>query len=147
MSWEKSEIMCEFGKLMGPSLVKTAAVDKAPKNPYAEDAKTIKEKTKLPEKDIIEIAHPAAIYIAESRGDGGLVENQNEQHAKMMEVINKMPTGALLGTYAMTISALVKMADACDIIEEELVSDTLTDVASKISGLMDVVPFEKAPAK
>jgi hypothetical protein len=136
MSWEKSEIMCEFGKLMGPVLVKTAATDKAPKNPHGEDVKTIKEKTKLPEEDIIEIAHPVAIYIAESRGDGGLVENQNEQHAKIMEVINKMPTGALLGAYAKTISALVKMADACDELEEGQLADALTDTASKISGLI-----------
>jgi hypothetical protein len=143
MSWEKSEIMKEFGKLMeGQGLLKTAE-----KNPHKEDDKTIKEKRVMPDEDLIEIAHPAPVYVAEGKGDGGLVENQNEQHKKLMEVINKMPTGIIVHRYAAALSALVKMANACDEVGEEHAAGILTDAATKLVELIDTIPFDKAPTK
>lgn len=135
MSFEKSEVMREFFKIMSEQ--ETPA-----KNPYQEDKKVIEEKREFPKEDIVEKAHPEAVYVAESRGDGGLVENQNEQHEKMMSVINKMPTGNLLGTYASTVDSLVKLANLCDEAGDTESADKLTDAAKKVLALMDVLPFD-----
>lgn len=144
MSWEKSEIMKEFGKLMeSQGLTKTAAE----KNPHQEDAKTIKEKRIPHDKDMIEEAHPEAVYVAEAKGDGGLVENQNEQHKKLMEIINKMPTGIIVHRYAATIATLIKMADVCDEMDEQEAADALTDAAASLVSLIDTLPFVQAPGK
>ncbi len=145
MTFEKSDVMKEFMKIMA---AKDPEKFKVQENPYQEDKKTIEEK-RIPaaDKDMVEVAHPEPVYVAESRGEGGLVENQNEQHKKMMDVINKMPTGSLLGTYASTIDVLVKMANACDEIEENDTANLLTDTAEKIAALIEPIPFEKAPAK
>lgn len=141
MSWEKSDTMKEFGKIMTDNgLLKVAES----KNPHPEDAKTIKEKRVPSEKDIIEQAHPEAVYVAESKGDGALVENQNEQHKKLMEIINKMPTGMIVHRYANAINTLIKMAEACDEVEELDASDVLTNTASQLVALVDALPFEKA---
>ena len=150
MSWEKSEIMKEFGKIMvSQDIVKTAGEkpDAVTKNPYAENVKDIKEKRIPHDKDIIEEAHPEAVYIADSKGDGGLVENQNEQHKKLMEIINKMPTGIIAHRYASTISSLIKMAEACDDIDEQATADILTEAAAQLVSMIDKLPFEKAPSK
>lgn len=111
-------------------LKKTAMPEK---NPHQEDLKTIEEKRlKSPEKSIIEEAHPEPVYVAEARGDGGLVENQIEQQKKLIEMLNKIPTGSLVGRYASTAIELVKMANACDDIGEENSADILTDVATQL---------------
>ena len=146
MNWEKSEVMREFLRISDESgLLKTAAPEK---NPHQEDAKTIKEKRlKSPEKNIIEIAHPDPVYIAEARGDGGLVENQIEQQKRIIEVINKMPTGSLVGRYASAAYELTKMADVCDQLGEEDTADVLTNAAEKLLSAAVSFPFEKAPAK
>jgi len=136
MSFEKSDVMLEFARIMAEQEKITPA-----KNPYAEDKKIIEEKRLFPDEDLIEEAHPEKVYVAESRGDGGLVENQNQQHEKMMTVINKMPTGALLGTYAATIDSLVKMANICDELQDYASANKLTETAEKIFALMDVLPF------
>ena len=135
MSFENSEVMEEFFKIM-------AAQEAPAKNPHQEDKRVIEEKREFPEEDLIEEAHPEKVYVAESRGDGGLVENQNEQHEKIMSIVNKMPTGALLGTYASTVDSLVKMANACDEIGDKETADKLTDVAKKVLALMENCPFD-----
>lgn len=135
MSFEKSAVMLEFAKIMDSR-------EFPAKNPHQEDKKTIEEKRLFPKEDLVEEAHPEKVYVAEAHGDGGLVENQNEQHEKMMTVINKMPTGSLLGTYASTVNSLVKMADIYDELGEKEVADTLTDTAKKVLALMDNLPFD-----
>ena len=80
----------------------------------AEDAKTIEEKRINEDEDMVEKAHPKPEYIADAQGDGALVENLNEQHKKMQEVVNKMPTGNYINLYASIASELVKIADECD---------------------------------
>jgi len=144
MSWEKSEIMSEFLKIAEEKgMVKTAAPEK---NPHQEDPNTIKDKRlKSPEKNIIEEAHPEPVYIAESRGDGALVENQIEQQEKMIEMLNKMPTGTLVGRYASVANELVKIANDCDEAGEQEAADLLTDTAEKILELAVDLPFVEAP--
>ena len=133
---EHSEVMLSFAKMLAES-------DKPAKNPYQEDLKQIEEKCTVPEEDLVEIAHPEPVYVAEALGDGGLVENQKEQHEKMMTVINRMPTGALLGTYAATVDTLVKMANKCDELGDYAAADELTATARKILALMgEVFPFD-----
>ena len=130
MSFDKYEVMFEFAQMVEKEkeLAKTAA---PAKNPNQEDLKTIEEKrVKSPEKSIIEEAHPEPVYIAEARGDGGLVENQIEQQKKLIEMINKMPTGSLVGRYASTALELVKMANRCDDLGQTKAADILTDAAS-----------------
>lgn len=149
MSFDKYEVMTEFFKIAEEQdmlgLKKTASPEK---NPYQEDLKTIEEKRqKSPEKNIIEIAHPEPVYIAEARGDGGLVENQIEQQQKIIEMINKIPTGSLVGRYANAMISLKKMADTCDDIGYTDVADTLMSVASQMAefALKASPPFTKAP--
>jgi hypothetical protein len=132
---EHSEVMLAFAKSLEEA-------DKPAKNPYQEDVKQIEEKRIDPKEDLVEIAHPEPIYVAESHGDGGLVENQNEQHEKIMTVINRMPTGALLGTYASTVESLVKLANECDELGDSEAADKLTEAARKVLALMDVLPFD-----
>lgn len=110
-------------------LRKTASPEK---NPYQEDLKTIEEKRlKSPEKSIIEVAHPESVYVAEARGDGGLVENLIEQQKKLIEMINKMPTGSLVGRYASAMLGFKKMADDCDNIDCPEAADVLADLTYK----------------
>ena len=146
---EKYEIMGEFLKIAEKEdllgLKKTAAPEK---NPNQEDEKTIKEKRlKSPEKNIIEEAHPDPVYVAEARGDGGLVENANEQQKKLIEIINKMPTGSLVGRYASAINELVKMADLCEEEGLEQAADILTECVENLVSGIDEIPFDKAPGE
>lgn len=102
-------------------------------NPHQEDVESIRKKRlDQPEKSIIEEAHPEPVYIAESRGDGALVENQVEQQQKLIEMLNKNPTGSLVGRYAHTAVRLVKMAEAAEEVGALDVADTLTDAARNV---------------
>src|SRR5689334_15540538 len=99
---EKSNVIYDnsevFNELIKISMNKTALP--AP-NPYQEDKKTIEEKRLEPaEKSIMEVAHPEPVYVAESMKDGALVENEMENQKKMIDIINKMPTGNLVHRYA-----------------------------------------------
>jgi hypothetical protein len=136
MDWEKSEVMSEFVKIASETnLLKDAAPEP---NPYVEDKKVIEEKRlPEPEKSIMEVAHPKPVYIAEARGDGGLVENEIENQKKMIEIVNKMPTGALVGRYASSALELIKIANCCDEIGEMAAADILTDAAKKLFALAE----------
>lgn len=140
MSWDKSEIMTEFLKIAeNKNLLGITKVAMPEKNPYQEDLKTIEEKRlKSPEKHIVEQAHPEPVYVAEARGDGGLVENQLEQQQKYIEMLNKHPTGSLVGRYASVINTLVKVADACDALGEDEASDLITNAAEEVFNRMSV---------
>jgi hypothetical protein len=121
-------------------------------NPYQEDPDQIKEKRlKTPEKHIMEIAHPDPVYVAEARGDGALVENELEQQKKTIEMINKMPTGSLVGRYASAALELVKLADKCDEMGDVEAAAIITDAASNLLKHVSdgeetgFLPFVKAP--
>jgi hypothetical protein len=146
MDWNNSDVMVEFAKIAEDTnllgLKKTAAP--AP-NPYQEDKKTIEEKRlKTPEKSIMELAHPESVYVAESQGDGALVENEMETQKKMIEIINKMPTGSLVHRYAMAIDALIKMADACDASGESEAAQLLDFAATRLLDDVEKLPFDGA---
>jgi len=150
MSLEKYDVMREFLKIAEEKdllgLKKTAAPSP---NPHQEDKKTIEEKRqKSPEKSIIEEAHPEPVYVAEARGDGGLVENQIEQQKKLIEMLNKMPTGSLVGRYASTAHELVKLANLCDEQGMEEAADLITEAAADLlkKAEEEACPFEGAPA-
>jgi hypothetical protein len=144
MSWEKYSVMEEFLKIADENdllgLKKTAAAEK---NPYQEDLKTIEEKRlKTPEKSIIEEAHPEPVYVAEARGDGGLVENAIEMQKKYIEMINKMPTGSIVGRYASSINQLTKFANVCDELGHTEAADLLTEAAGELLVKIDESFFE-----
>ena len=125
--YDNSEVMNE---LIKSALEKNALP--AP-NPYQENKKTVEEKRlPAPEKSIMEEAHPEPVYIAESQGDGALVENEIENQKKMIEVINKMPTGNHTGRYAALANVMLKVAETCDVLGEEAAADLLTDAAKKV---------------
>lgn len=173
MSWDKSEVMTEFLKIADTDNVLGLEKAALPSpNPYQEDVETIKEKKlEQPEKNIVEEAHPHPVYVAESQGDGGLVENQIEQQNKLIEMVNKYPTGSLVGRYAYAVNRLVKMAEAAEEVGALDVADALTDTARDIIDQMsntldamnnsadnidaelevlvdeDAIPFMKAPTK
>ena len=133
MNWQKSEVMSEFLKIASEQgMVKNAY----PENPFQEDLKVIEEKyrKKHPEKHIMEQAHSEPVYIAESRGDGALVENEIENQNKIIEMINKMPTGSLVGRYASAIHNLVVYADKCDTMGELYAADLLTTAAKQLTN-------------
>ena len=130
MSYDKSEVMNEFFKIAQAGGLDKVALPS--KNPHQEDKKTIEEKRIKKEKDIIEVAHPSPVYIAEAKGDGGLVENQNELHNKIMLIINKMPTGTLVHRYASSVIGLLKMAEQLDAVEESDAADLLTNLSSEL---------------
>lgn len=143
MNWEKHSVMSEFLKIADDKdllgLKKTAAAEK---NPHQEDLKTIEEKRlKSPEKSIIEEAHPESVYVAEARGDGGLVENEIEHQEKVIEMINKMPTGSLVGRYASSIKQLSKFANDCDALGHTKAADLLTEAAEELLTEIELESF------
>lgn len=110
----------------------------AEKNPYQEELKTIEEKRlKSPDKSIIEEAHPEPVFVAESRGEGGLVENEIEHQKKVIEMLNKMPTGSLVGRYAVAMQSLVKFANTCDILGYTEAANLLTEAAVDLGKLLE----------
>lgn len=155
MSFEKYEVMNEFLKIAEKDdllgLKKTAETEE----PFEKNTKVIEEKRlESPEKSIIEEAHPESTYIAESRGDGGLIENQIEQQEKLIEMLNKMPTGSLVGRYANSALDLIKAANACDEIGFEKSAELLTEAASITFDKLleeldsdDKFPFDEAPGE
>jgi len=140
MSWEKSTVMSEFLKIAEDQNILGA--EKVEPNPYQEDQKTIEEKRlKSPEKHIMEVAHPKPVYIAEARGDGALVENEIEHQQKVIDMLNKMPTGSLVGRYASAINQLVKLAEQCDSIDQTKAADLLTSAAGDLLVDLEAVSF------
>ena len=136
MSWEKSEVMEEFLKIASSQGLFKEALPEP--NPYQEDLKTIEEKRlPTPEKSIIEIAHPEPVYVAEARGDGGLVENQIETQKKIIQLINRLPNGSLVGHYALATYGLVKLANKCDDAGDIDTANVLTDLANKLTVEME----------
>lgn len=136
----KSIVLDEFFKIVQKDgLLKEAYTQ----NPHAENKKTIEEKkSKEPETSIIEVAHPKPVYVAEAHGDGGLVENQIEQQERILAAVNKMPTGALLGSYknhayASLAADLLKMAEKLDQENKPQAADKFTKAAELILQSLD----------
>ena len=140
--WEKYEVMSEFLKIaQDRGIIKN---DEVSPNPYQEDLKTIEEKKNVitGEKEyIIEKSHPESVYVADAREDGGLVENQWEQHNKIMDAVNKMPRGVLAKHYVSLIDSLIKTANQCDTVGESDAADILTNAAGNLVSYLKSDPF------
>lgn len=63
---------------------------------------------------LIGSAHPETIDLVEAMGNGGIVENQIEQHRHNQGVAQSMPTGNFRNRNAWIIQSLVKLADQVD---------------------------------
>lgn len=101
---------------------------------------------KIINEDIIEKAHPEPIYVANARGDGGLVENQNEIREKFMEAVNTFPSATHLGAYANLIARLTKTAEDCDSLGQYKAAKILDKTAETLVG--DLESFlAQAPKK
>ena len=131
---DNSEVLTDFYRIVSASM--------AAPNPDQEDPKTIEEKVLEVDEDLIEEAHPEPVYVAEALGDGALVENQNEQHEKMMGVVNEMPNGKLIHNYACCALDLVKLAQECSLAGETEAAELITVLAESV---LDRLPFVQAP--
>lgn len=75
----------------------------------------IKEKlTPVEIEDMIDKAHPEPAYTADAMADGGLVENQNELHEKLVQMIKKYPSGSTGHKYASLVEDLIAIANDLD---------------------------------
>lgn len=88
--------------------------------------------------DIINKAHPdKKVQTAESNGEGGVVENIQEQQAKDIEAATNMPSGTLVGVHAEVINNLVKLANYYDSIGNSKTADKIDAVIKKIHHPFD----------
>jgi len=75
------------------------------------DKEILKEKHQATDHpDIIEQAHPETAYMADGPMGTGVVENQNQQHDKILNVVYRMPTGFHYNKMASLVEGLVDMA-------------------------------------
>jgi hypothetical protein len=86
--------------------------------------------------DVIELAHPEPVYIADAMGDGGLVENQNELHKKIVEMINKYPSGTAVHKYAALVEDLLSVASHLDADGHSSAANELDSLASDIASVI-----------
>lgn len=120
-----------------PTFVTAAIVSNA-----EDDAKTILEKKYPVEvEDMVEKAHPEPVMVAD-HPYGGLVENQNEQHQRILNIVNKMPTGFPLHSWASIATELVKIAQECDDLGLESEAKAIDEIAqsfflNKQAGVWD----------
>jgi len=71
----------------------------------------LKEKKKATDfPDIVEEAHPETAFMAEGPMGTGVVENQNQQHEKLLNIVYRMPSGFHYNKFASLISELSTMA-------------------------------------
>lgn len=106
--------------------------------------------------EIINEAHPDTIVVCDAPGNGGVIENNNEQHAAIMEKITRTPTGfsynglhGLLAEFDRTANALeargmIKEAEELtQIAEEVLVS--IVDLKKKVNKRAAPTPSQGTP--
>lgn len=80
-----------------------------------DDEATIRGTRGKPPESLLDMAHPDPVFVAESDEEGGLVENLNEAHEKIMDVVNKIPSGFMYhGVMASTIERFTKLAQELD---------------------------------
>lgn len=119
-----------------PTFVTAAIVSSA-----EDDRKTILEKRYPVEpEDLVEKAHPEPVMVAD-HPVGGLVENQNEQHQRMLNVVNKMPTGFPLHSWATISVELIKIAQECDDLGLETEAQAIDDIVTSINKEAGVLSF------
>jgi hypothetical protein len=83
-------------------------------------------------KDMVGEAHPEPVYIADAMEDGGLVENGNELHQKLVEMINKYPSGSVGHKYAALAEDLLTVAQELDATGDSSAAQELDSLANSI---------------
>jgi hypothetical protein len=105
--WEQSQIMKDFASIMKKAEDKKENKKKKKK----QESKPAKE---TESKSIMEQAHPEDLTVADSLGEGGMVESNPTQHKKMMQVLYTAPSGSNTSKHAFTIQSVIKIADDLD---------------------------------
>lgn len=99
--------------------------------------------------DMIEEAHPEPAYVSSANSDGGLVENQNELHEKLLQMINKYPSGSTGHKYASLVEDLLKVAQELDssgnFVSANLVDTTALYIADFVKKNTSVTKQAIAP--
>ena len=86
--------------------------------------------------DMVEAAHQKPVHVADAMSDGGLVENQNELHEKLVQMINKYPSGSTGHKYADLLSDLVKVAQELDDAGDSTSANLVDRTAAEITELL-----------
>lgn len=130
----------------------TSTIKQASLSALAEDKKNLLEK-KHPfgldgAKDIIETAHPERVQVAEGPKESGVVDNLNEQQKKIVNMINKMPTGNVTHnfSFASEINELVVLANQLDELHLFEEADELTKVAYSLSNIKKKTLIDELPS-
>lgn len=91
----------------------------------------------LDTEDIIELAHPEPVVVADGPMASGAVDNQNTQQEKIKSMVNKQPTGNVFHnfSYASEVHELISIADELDAKGLYAEADALTYVAGELSKL------------
>lgn len=117
-NWLNSVVMSEFLKIADKNNLLEADLTQELEvgNHFDKnDSKTRAEKTKDYDIDInkkvMDDAHEKSFFIGKSMGDGSLVETKEQQQQKIIDILSKMPSGALLGVHAEVVNNLVKLAN------------------------------------
>lgn len=85
--------------------------------------------------ELVQRSHPEAVYVAESRGKGGLVENVVEQQNHNIEIALNVPSGNFKGRYAKLLNSLVKISEETNKVKRFDISETLNETIEKINKL------------
>jgi hypothetical protein len=64
--------------------------------------------------DVIGESHPETITVADATGNGGVVENQIEQHRQSVDVAKSVPSGNFRSKHAWVLKNLIKLANNAD---------------------------------
>jgi len=102
------------------------------------DYKTLYEPLGGSGEKLLEEAYPNSVYVADAKGNGGLVENSSEQHKHNTGVALSIPSGNFRGKYAKIVSELIKIADNADltnkVTDADLIESTVKDIVNIIKS-------------
>lgn len=102
------------------------------------DEKDVLSEKKFPfgleTEDIIETAHPESVRVADGPVDSGVMDNLNEQQEKIVNMVNKQPTGNVFHnfSFAEEVHELVAIANELDEVGLFAEADALTYVAGEL---------------
>lgn len=143
--WNGSQVMGDFAKIAAESgLITTDFGKPVVGNPDKETPVKDHRRhepgkeygvTKETGEDLIGEAHPKDAKMADSMGEGGLVENLVQQQEKDIEVATRMPSGALVGKHAELVNALVALANELEGEGKAEAAARVDRTIERISGL------------
>lgn len=115
--------------LVGDSLIVSASEDESvlmeKKHPFG-----------LETEDMVEKAHPETVVVADGPGDAGVVENANQQQQKIINMVNKTPTGNVFHhSFASQVKELVVIAQKLDDAGYTDQAKTLDYIAASLATL------------